>query len=111
MAITLNEERLNESIGTVHKCLNGSVLDVMQTLSSVLMPEQGTNPLVDEAIEGCKKFQDQFNETTQGLRKFITEMGKVIDIKEYLDKLSISTVSGRDTSVVTGNVDADVVIQ
>lgn len=110
MAIQLNEERLNESIGIVKSCMNSSVLDSMQNLSAAIMPEEGTNPLVDQVIEDCRKFQSQFNETTAGLRDFIAEMGKVLDIKEYLDKLSIQSVSNRDTSVVTGKIDADAVI-
>ena len=111
MAIQLNEERLTESVGIVKGCMNSNVLDVMQNLSAAIMPEAGTNQLVDQAIEDCRKFQNQFNETTKGLRDFITEMGKVLDIKEYLDKLSIGTVSNRDTSIVTGKIDADAVIQ
>ena len=76
MAIQLNEERLNESVGIVKGCMNSNVLDVMQNLSAAIMPEAGTNQLVDQAIEDCRKFQNQFNETTKGLRDFITEMGK-----------------------------------
>ncbi|MFQ9150767.1 MAG: hypothetical protein ACLR6B_03735 [Blautia sp.] len=76
----------------------------------MLAPERGTNDLVDQALDDCLKFQNQFNETTQVLRNAITETGKLVEIDEYLKKLNISNVATRSTSAATGSIDTDAVM-
>ena len=108
--IKIDASRLDESIGVIQRTLNGDVLEVMTELARVLAPERGTNDLVDQALDDCLKFQNQFNETTQVLRNAITETGKLVEIDEYLKKLNISNVATRSTSAVTGSIDTDAVM-
>ena len=104
--IKIDVNRLDESIGVIQHTCNGEVLEVMTELARVLAPERGTNELIDQALEDCLKYQNQFNETTQVLRNAITETGKL----EYLKKLDISNVASRSTSAATGNIDTDAVM-
>ena len=108
--IKIDASRLDESIGVIQRTLNGDVLEVMTELARVLAPERGTNDLVDQALDDCLKFQNQFNETTQVLRNAITETGKLVEIDEYLKKLNISNVATRSTSATTGSIDTDAVM-
>lgn len=108
--IKIDASRLDESIGVIQRTLNGDVLEVMTELARVLAPERGTNDLVDQALDDCLKFQNQFNETTQVLRNAITETGKLVEIDEYLKKLNISNVATRSTSAATGSIDTDAVM-
>ena len=108
--IKIAQERLDESIGIFQKILNGDVIDVMKNLSGILTPERGSNEQIDQVYADCQKFQTQFNELTEVMRKTVTETGKLIDIGEYLKKFDISTVSSRDTSAETGSIDTDAVI-
>ena len=108
--IKIDVNRLDESIGVIQHTCNGEVLEVMTELARVLAPERGTNELIDQALEDCLKYQNQFNETTQVLRNAITETGKLVEIDEYLKKLDISNVTSRSTSAATGNIDTDAVM-
>ena len=108
--IKIDASRLDESIGVIQRTLNGDVLEVMTELARVLAPERGTNDLVDQALDDCLMFQNQFNETTQVLRNAITETGKLVEIDEYLKKLNISNVATRSTSAATGSIDTDAVM-
>lgn len=105
--LKLDEARLDESIGEIKRSLNSEVLGTMENVASVIMPEQGTNNLVDQTIDNCKKFQNQFNQATEGFSRFIGEIGKVIDIADFLKKFEMNDVQNRDAEAATGNIDAD----
>lgn len=108
--IKIDVNRLDESIGVIQRVCNGEVLEVMSKCASVLSPERGTNELIDQALDDCLKFQNNFNETTQVLRNAISETSKLVDIDNYLKKLDISNVATRSTSAATGNIDSDAVM-
>ena len=109
--ITIDKEKLDSSIGLIVNTMNGETRETMQSLAQVLMPMEGQNNLVDATIADCRKFQNQFNIWTDKMRKVIDEIGKVIQIDEYRNKLDVASVKSHDTDFTTGNINIDAVLQ
>ena len=110
--INIDVNKIEESLGPLQGAANDDVIEVINQLAAALLPLQGDNELVDQAIEQCKAVQDMYNAgflTT--LEAKITEFKKVIDIGEWLQKsASVGTVTKIDTGAETGSIDADAVM-
>lgn len=109
---SVDEGRIRDSLGNLLRVSNGNVIDMIDQLAAALLPEQGSNELVDQMIACCKKTQDLYNHGgfLQTITDVITEFEKVIDINEYMSKqASVGSVTSTDTGAVTAKIDVDAV--
>ncbi len=108
----LDASKIEESLGPLERVANGNVAELVDSLAQALLPQAGSNELVDEVISNCKKVQDNYNNGfLPGLQSTIAEYKKVVDITEYLaKKASVGSVANDDTGFTTGKIDADAVI-
>lgn len=108
----LDAAKIEESLGPLERVANGNVVELVDSLAQALLPQAGSNELVDEVIANCKKVQENYNSGfLPGLQATITEYKKVVDISEYLaKKASVGSVANEDTGFATGKINTDAVV-
>lgn len=108
--LKLDAQKFDETIGQLKKGFNHDVLESVGKVAAILKDDVGENPVIDQTIEQCKKFQASYNVALECVDKVIREFGKVYDITEYLEKrVSVGEISSRDTSFATSDIDPSAV--
>lgn len=108
----IDEKEIAEMMDPIQRVANGAVIELIDQAAAVLLPLQGTNQLVDDAIEQCKAFQDLYNNgMLVTLDDWMKESNKIEAIANWMKtKANIGSVSKTSTAVETGKIDADAVM-
>lgn len=104
--ISLSREELEESVVIVQNSLNSKPIEILETISKAIMPMQGENTLVDQAIGDCRKLQDGFNTLTESLTGYVESFNQTLEVTERVKQLSVESVTAKDNSFATAKVDA-----
>lgn len=109
--IKLEKEVFDNSIGALKASTNEAVVGEMTRVANILKNTGDSNPLVEQALEACKKFQTQYNVTLSGVDGFIRESRNMYDITEYLEKsATVGEVSNRETGFTNNTIDPNMII-
>lgn len=109
--VKLEKEKLENSIGVLSKSFNEDVLEKVGHVAGVLKNIGDSNPLVEQTMVACKKFQGQYNTTLEGVSSFLEETAKVFDIAEFMEKrATVGEVGSRDTGFSTEKINPDKVM-
>lgn len=109
--LKLDSEKFNNSIGALKNATNAQIVEQMAKVAQTLKNTGDSNPLVEQALGACKKFQTQYNTTLAGIDGFIKETRKMYDIAEHMEKrASVGEVSSRDTGFENNQVDSSSVL-
>lgn len=108
----LDSNQIEDSYGVIQDTSNTKVVEAVDSLASVLMPEQGTNSLVDELLEHCKAVQAAYNNeflpSTKGL---LQDFRETFDISVYLEKrASVGEVAKKSVGYKSEGISCDSVI-
>lgn len=110
MALNLSKEKLDGSIGALHRSFNDQVLESFAGLAIVLKEEadNGGNELVQQALDNCLKVQNAYNPCVESMKGFFKDMSEVAEVAEYLEKqASIGDVKSRETTFQNQGISAD----
>ena len=109
--LNLDSAKIEETYGVLQKTVNADVGTAFDELASALLPEKGTNPLVDELIGCCKKAQNVYNEEfLESVKGTLENFEATYDISEYLAKratvgeLATDSVGYQNEKVDAGGV-------
>ena len=82
MGIKIDSEKIDSSLGVIRSFANDNVVDMIDQLATVMLPQAGTSELADKVIEQCKAAQRLYNEGgfLDTLNAVIKEFEKVIDV-------------------------------
>lgn len=107
--LKLDQNVINDSIGSFAKAFNEDVLNVFADLAQTLKEEEseGGNALVSQGFEACREFQAQYNKCIESFRGFYKDAQNVAEIAEYVQKVSMGEVSKHDTSFANQGINAD----
>lgn len=107
--LKLDQAAVENSIGSYQKAFNQDVLEVFTGLAGVLKEEaaNGGNALVEQALEACRKYQEQYNVCLDSFRGFVKDAQGVAEIAEYVQKVSMGEMSNHDTSFANQGINAD----
>lgn len=109
--LKLDSEKFNNSIGALKAASNDQIVESMTRVAQTLKNTGDSNPLVEQALEACKKFQNQYNVTLAGIDGFIKETRKMYDIAEHMEKrANVGEVSSRDTAFDNQQIDSSSVL-
>ena len=109
--LKLNKEVFDSSIGALKASTNEAVVEEMTRVATILKNTGDNNPLVEQALEACKKFQTQYNVTLADVDGFIQESRNMYDITEYLEKsATVGEVSNRETGFTNNTIDPNMII-
>ena len=113
MGIKIDSEKIDSSLGVIRSFANDNVVDMIDQLATVMLPQAGTSELADKVIEQCKAAQRLYNEGgfLDTLNAVIKEFEKVIDVDEWLKtKADVGEVRNIDTGAETGKIDTDAIM-
>ena len=113
MGIKIDSEKIDSSLGVIRSFANDNVVDMIDQLATVMLPQAGTSELADKVIEQCKAAQRLYNEGgfLDTLNTVIKEFEKVIDVDEWLKtKADVGEVRKIDTGAETGKIDTDAIM-
>mgnify|MGYP004631270317 CR=1 FL=1 len=113
MGIKIDSEKIDASLGVIRNFANDNVVDMIDQLAAVMIPQAGTSELADKVIAQCKVAQKLYNDGgyLDTLNDVIKEFEKVIDIDEWLKtKADVGEVKKIDTGAETGKIDTDAVM-
>ena len=83
MGIKIDSEKIDSSLGVIRSFANDNVVDMIDQLATVMLPQAGTSELAD----------------------------KVIDVDEWLKtKADVGEVRKIDTGAETGKIDTDAIM-
>ena len=110
--LNLDTSKIEESYGVIQDTVNKGVIDVVNELAAALLPEAGTNTLVDELIGLCKKTQEQYNtEFFPSVKELLKDFEETFNIAEYLaKKASVGEIAKQDVGYKTSGIDAASVV-
>ena len=110
--LNIDAKEIEESYGVVMNVTNSKIEEAVSQLAGVLVPEKGSNALVDELIGLCKKVQDHYNnEFLPCTKAFLNEFGEIYNIGEYLEKKATNgDVATQSLGYKTSGINADDVI-
>lgn len=88
MAVKLNVERLDGSIGLLQKVFNQDVLESFTKLAMILKAERennGGNAVIEQAYQACVKTQNIYNPCVDSYKGFFKDLSEVGEIATYLE--------------------------
>lgn len=99
--VKLSKEEFEEGIGVIRKVANDDVIEDVNKLAQVIAQE-GDNQLKDSLLEGCKKYQDCYNNQFKpSIDALISVFNESFDYAEHLEKSSVGELGSIDTSFET----------
>lgn len=112
MAYQLDQKEFDDSYGVISKTANTDVIAAVNDLAAVLVPEAGSNALVDELIDACKGVQTVYNdEFLPSVKSLLDDFQAAFDIAEFIQKkATVGEVSKQSVGYKTDKIDPDSVI-
>lgn len=106
----LDQAAIDSTIGSYQKAFNQDVLSHFADLARVLKEEEAAtngNAIVTQALDACRKFQDQYNACLDSFRGYVKDAMGVAEIAEFVKKVDMGTMANRDTSFTNQGINAD----
>ena len=110
-AIKIEREVLDASLGNLKKCSNSQVIELMTKPAKTLKELDGENEMVEKVYENCKAFQGNYNTFLQGVRAFMDESEKVLDLGDFLAKIDAGEVKAQDLEFQAKKIDTSAIIR
>ena len=106
--LKIDVQQVQDSYGVLKQVANTGFIEATNQLAHVLVPEQGSNELMDELLTRCREVQANYNEQfLPGVNGLLQTYNEVVDIGEYLQKqASVGDVAKVDTGFTSGTVSA-----
>ena len=105
--IKLSQEELENTVVALPRYFNQQILEDVGKVVKVLSSPVGDNPIIEQTKELGKKYQAQYNQALESVKKVIEVFKETSNATEYLEhKANIGDITARDTSFKTETVDS-----
>lgn len=102
--VSLSKEEFEQGIAIVRKAANEDVLEEINKLAASISNE-GDNNLKESLLEGCKKYQNIYNQTFKpSIDSLISVFDESFDYAEHLEKARVSELNATDAGFETKNL-------